>query len=75
MLNTEKKLNKVIKNQCQPFTCNEFFKLLQLFEELFNGTVSTWKTDPVFFELKRDTKPICSRPYRVPKVQVEMLKK
>ena len=31
---------------------NKFLKLLQKFEELSDGTLSTWKTDPVYFELK-----------------------
>ena len=41
-------LNKVKKNQCQhliEMKRNEFLKLLQKFEELFNGTLVTWKTD------------------------------
>ena len=48
-------LNKVMKNQCQNLTetpHNELLKLLQNFEELFDGTLGIWKTDPVHFELK-----------------------
>ena len=50
--------------------------MLQLLkvEYLFDGTLSTCKIDPVDFELKEDTKPICSRPYPVPKVHEEMFK-
>ena len=41
---------------------NELLKLLQNFEELFDGTLGTWKTDPVDSDLKEDAKPIFSRP-------------
>ena len=48
-------LHKVMETQCQHLTMtqrNELLKLLQIFKELFNGTLFTWKTDPVDFELK-----------------------
>ena len=51
---------------------NELIKLLQIFEELFDGTCITRKTDPVNLGLKEDAKPICSRPYPVPKVHQEI---
>ena len=60
-----------MKNQCQHLTetqRNELLKLLQIFEELFDVTLVTWKTDPVYFKLKDDAKPIWSRPYTVPTV-------
>ena len=44
-----------MENQCQHLTMtqrNELLELLQTFEELFNGTLSTWKSDPVDFKLK-----------------------
>ena len=71
-------LYKVMENQCQNLKmtqCNELIKLLQKFVELFNGTLGTWKTDPVDFELKDNAEPICSRPYTVTKVHKEILKK
>ena len=55
-----------METQCQHLKItqrNELIKLLQIFEEFFEGTLGTWKTDPVDFEFKGDTKPICSRPY------------
>ena len=67
-----------MKNQCQHLTMtqrNELLKLLQKFEELFDGTLGIQKTDPVDFKFKEDTKPIFSRPYPVPKVHEKMLKK
>ena len=48
-------LHKDIENQCQHLTMtqrNELLKLLQIFKDFFDGTLGTWKTDPVDFELK-----------------------
>ena len=42
--------------------------MLQKFEELFDGTLGTWKIGPLGFELREYAKPICSIPYPVPKV-------
>ena len=70
-------LHKVMENQCQHLTMtqrNELPKLLQKFEELFDEILGIWKTDPVDFELEEDAKPICSRPYPLPKVHEEMFK-
>ena len=50
-------------------------KLLQKFEELFNETLRTRKIDMVDFKLKEDVKPICLRPYPVPKLHKKMFKK
>ena len=49
--------------------------LLQKFKQLFNGTLGTWKTDPVYFELKENYKLICSRLYPVPNLHEEIFKK
>ena len=41
-----------METQCQHLTmtqCNKLLKLLQKSEELFDGTLGTWKTDPVDF--------------------------
>ena len=51
----EEDLNKVKENQCQHLTelqRNKLLKLLQKSEELFDGALGTWKTDPVDIELK-----------------------
>ena len=37
-------------------------------EELFNGTLGTYKTDPVYFGWKENYKPIFSILYKVTKV-------
>ena len=44
-----------MENQCQHLTTtqrNKLLKVLQIFEEFFNGTLGNWKTDIVYFELK-----------------------
>ena len=44
-----------MENQCGYLTesqRNESLKLLQKSEELFDGTLGTWKTHPSYFELK-----------------------
>ena len=67
-----------MENMCQHLTMtqrNELLKLLQKFEEFFSGTIDTWKTDPVDFELIEDAKTIYSEPYPVPKVHEKMFKK
>ena len=53
---------------------NGCLKLLQKFEELFDGTLGTHKTDPVEFEAKEDAETIKPRPYPLPKVHKEMFK-
>ena len=60
-----------MENQCQHLTmtkCQDLIKNLQNFEELFDGTLGTWKTSPVDQELKENSKPICLQPYPVSKV-------
>ena len=53
-----------METQCKYLTIrNEFIKLLQRFEELFDKTLVTWKPDPVDFKLKEDVNPICLQPY------------
>ena len=66
-----------MENQCQHLTMtqrNDLLKLLKKFEELFNGTLGTWKTDTVDLELQEDAKPICSQPYPVTNAHEEMFK-
>ena len=71
-------LNKVMTKQCQHLTDIERHSILHLlntFEDLFDGTLGTWKNTPVDLELKDDVKPVCSRNYPVPKVHQTMFKK
>ena len=51
--------------------CYNYYKKSPVF---FDGILGTRKIDPVDFELKEDSNPICSRPYPVPMVQKEMFK-
>ena len=71
-----------MENQCQNLTMtkpNELIQSLRNFKELFNGTLGTWKIDPVEFELEEDANRIYSRPYPVTnlhkylKIEVERL--
>ena len=72
-------LNEVMTKQYhQHLTATERHKLLQSLkkiEDMFNGMLGMWNTTPVYLELKDDAKPVCSRPYPVPKVQKMMFKK
>ena len=67
-----------IANECVHLTETErsgLRKLLHKFEDLFDGTLGTWKTDPIDLELKdSDTKPYHARPYPVPQSQELKLK-
>ena len=48
---------------------NKLLELLKEFEELFDGTLGDWKTEPVSFELKEGAKPYHGRPYPVPNIR------
>ena len=55
MLNKKAELNKSTKNKCQNLTeekCNKWIKLLQKKEDIFYGTLGTWKIDRVDLKLK-----------------------
>ena len=55
-------LHKVMETQCQHLKMtqhNYLLELLQKYEEVFNGTLGTWKTDPSDLKLKEDANPIC----------------
>jgi hypothetical protein len=53
----------------------DFLRLLQKFEHLFDGTLGTWKTDPVDLELiYPNVKPFHAKPYPVPYSQEKRLK-
>ena len=64
-------LQSVVSANCTHLSLQDQSKLLELlteFEELFDGTLGDWNTEPVSFELKEDTKPYHSRLFPVPKV-------
>ena len=67
-----------MENQSQHLTMtqrNELLKLLQIFEELLDGKLGTWKTDSVYYKIKEDVKSISSQTYPVPKVHEEIFQK
>ena len=42
---------------------------------MFDGTLSMWNKTPVDLELKDDEKPVCLRPYLLPKLHKAVFKK
>jgi hypothetical protein len=54
----------------------QLLKLLQKFEDLFDGTLGTWKNDPEDLERSMDpkVKPFHAKPYPVPYSQEKRLK-
>ena len=53
----------------------QLLRLLQKFEDLFDGSLGTWKTDPIQLELKDpNVKPYHAKPYPVPYSQERRLK-
>ena len=66
-----------METHCQYLTMTQRYyllKLLQKFEELFDGTLGTYKTDQVYFYLGEDANQLCSQPYPVPKLHDGMFK-
>jgi hypothetical protein len=70
-------LNKIVE-ECTHLDKTEqrhLLKLLQKFEDLFDTTLGTWKTDPVDLELiDPKVKPFHAKPYPVPYSQETRLK-
>ena len=67
-------LQSVVSTNCTHLSLQDQNKLLELlteFEELFDGTLGDWNTEPVSFELKEGTKPYHGRPFPVPKSRKE----
>ena len=53
---------------------NQLLNLLLKFEDLFDGKLGTWLTEPIDIELKPDVKPYHAKPYPVPHSQEQKLK-
>ena len=63
--------------KCQhliPSKQESLLNLFKRFEYFFDGTLGTWNTALMGLELKDDTKPVCSRPYPVPRVHESMFR-
>ena len=59
-------LNAVITDNCKHLSVPDQKKLLKLlteFEDLFDGTLSDWDTEPVSLKLKEGAKPCHGRPF------------
>ena len=69
---------KKIVDECTHLTTEEQRQLLMLlkkYEDLFDGSLGTWKTDPIQLELKDpNVKPYHAKPYPVPYSQEKRLK-
>jgi len=52
----------------------QLLKVLNEFQDLFDGSLGTWKTSPVQLELREGAKPYHGKPYPVPKSQEKKLK-
>ena len=58
----------IVEDECAHLNPTEKLKLLELlteFEDLFDGTLDDWKTEPVSFELKEGSKPYHGRAYPI----------
>ena len=67
-----------IVSTCDHLNESQKEKLLQVlekFETLFDGTLGDWNTDPVHFEFKDGAKPYHGRPFPVPRIHRETMKK
>ncbi len=71
-------LQSVVSANCTHLSLPDQNKLLELlteYEELFDGTLGDWNTEPVSFELKEGAKPYHGRPFPVPKSRKETIMK
>ena len=71
-------LNAVLADNCKHLSVPDHEKLLKLltkFEDLFDGTLGDWDTEPVSLKLKEGAKPYHGRPFPTPKAHKETLKK
>ena len=64
-------LPEIIRTRCTNLSPSEQDKLLGVFtefEDLSDGTLGDWETEPASFELKEGTKPYHGRAFPIPKV-------
>ena len=65
-------LQSVVRDNCKHLALHKQNKLLDLlteYEDLFDGTLGDWKTEPVSLELKGGAKPNHGRAFPVPKIR------
>ena len=71
-------LAEIVSEHCAHLSTqqrNKMFRLLTKYEELFDGTLGDFKTDPVSLKLKKDAKPYHGRPYPIPHSQLDVFRK
>ena len=71
-------LSKIVKENCSHLTHAKhkaLLSLLPVFEELFDGPLSDWKTNPVTLRLKPGSIPYHGKPFPVPHVHKDTLQK
>ncbi len=64
-------LQSVVSANCTHLSLQDQNKLLELlteYEELFDGTLGDWNTEPVSFELKEGSQLYHGKPFSVPTV-------
>jgi len=71
-------LPKVVEENCSHLTVKQrkqLLKLLQKHEKMFQGTLGKWVGEEVHFELKEGAQPWQGKPYPLPRVHKETIKK
>ena len=54
---------------------DQLYQLLKKYEDLFDGTLGEWKTEPVSFNMKEGAKPHSQRHYTSPRIHRETFRK
>jgi hypothetical protein len=70
-------LPELVENECSHLNPTEKLQLLELlteFEDLFDGTLGDWDTEPVSFQLKEGSTPYHGRAYPIPPKQKATVK-
>ena len=71
-------LAEIVNKNCSHLSSqqrNKILRLLTKYEELFDGTLGDFKTDPISLKLRKDAKPYHGRPYPIPHSQLRVFKK
>ena len=71
-------LPQVVEDNCSHLSKSQqtdLSKLLQEYETLFDGTLGDWDTEPIHLQLKPAATPFHGRPFPIPRIHLETLKK
>ena len=69
-------LDKVVRS-CLNLMADQQSQLQEVLphhEAMFDGQLCEWKMEPISIELKKDARPVHSRPYTIPKIHEETVK-